>query len=43
MNRVLIGPNMLPEMEQEMQIIKKKLKKAHDKQKSYADKNVTFK
>ena len=40
---VLIGPDMLEDMEQEMQVIKKNLKATHDRQKSYADGNKFFK
>ena len=43
MNRVLIGPDMLADMEQEMQVIKKNLKATHDRKKSYADRNGLFK
>jgi len=42
-NRMLIGPDMLAGMEQEMQVIKKNLKAAQDRQKSYADQNKLFK
>ena len=42
-SRALIGPEMLADMEQEMQVIKKNLKVAHDRQKSYADRNRLFK
>lgn len=41
-NRVLIGPHMLMDMEQEMQVIKKNLKATHDRKKSYADQNMLF-
>ena len=37
MNMVLIGPNMLAEMEYEMHVIKKNLKVMRDLHKSYAD------
>ena len=43
MKKVLIGPNMLADMEKEMKVIKKNLKVAHDRQKSYADRNRLFK
>eukprot|EP00253_Pinus_taeda_P018853 PITA_18853 len=36
-NRVFIGPDMLVDMEQEMQVIKKNLKETRDRQKIYAD------
>ena len=36
-NRVLIGSDMLVEMEQEMQVIRKNLKATQDKQKIYTD------
>eukprot|EP00253_Pinus_taeda_P034815 PITA_34815 len=42
-NRVLIGPYMLVEMEKEMQVIKKNLKLTKDRQKSYADEYRVFK
>ena len=42
-NRVLIGPDMLAEMEQEMQVIKKNMKVAQDRQKRYVDHNKLFK
>ena len=43
MNKALIGLDMLAEMEQEMQVIKKNLKVAQDMQKSYADQHRVFK
>lgn len=42
-NRVLIGPDMLIDMEQEMKVIKRNLKTVQDRQKSYADRNKLFK
>lgn len=42
-NRVLRGPNMMVEMEQEMLVIKKNMKVAQDIYKIYADKNRMFK
>ena len=42
MNMVLIGPDMLVDMEQEMQVIKRNLKVVQDNQKSYADRNKLF-
>ena len=39
MNRVVIGPELLKEMEQEVVKIKQNLKAAQDRQKSYADKH----
>lgn len=41
--RVLIGINMLMDMEQEMLVIKKNLKETQDRQKSYVDKHRVFK
>ena len=41
--RALIGLDMLAEMDQEMQVIKKNLKATHDRKKSYADQNMLFK
>ena len=43
MNRVLIGPDMLTEMEQEMQVIKKNMNEAQDRQNKYANRNKLFK
>ena len=43
MNRMLIGPDMLAEMEQEMQVINKNLKSIEDRQKTYADQHMAFK
>ena len=43
MNMVLIRPDMLADMEQEMQVIKKNLKEAQDRLKSYANRNKFFK
>jgi len=42
-NRVLIGPDMLVDMEYEMRVIKKNLKVAHDRKKIYANRNMSFK
>jgi len=42
-NRVLIRPDMLEYMERGMQVIKKNLKLARDRQKNYADQNRLFK
>ena len=42
-SKVLIGPNMLPDMEREIQGIKKNLKATQDRQKSYVDRNRLFK
>ena len=36
-NMVLIGPDMLADMEHEIQVIKKNLKATQDRQKSYPD------
>jgi len=36
-NRVLIGLNMLADMDQEIKFIKKNLKEAQDRRKSYVD------
>ena len=38
-NRVVLGPELLREMEQEVVKIRQKLKVAQDRQKSYADKH----
>ena len=38
-NRVVLGPELLKEMEQEVVKIRQNLKAAHDRQKSYADKH----
>jgi len=42
-SRILSGPDMLTEMEQDMQVIKKNLKETQDRQKSYANRNRLFK
>lgn len=42
-NMVFIGPNMLEDMEHEMHVIKKNIKVAQDRQKSYANQNRLFK
>ena len=42
-NKMLIGPYMLVEMEHEKQVIKKNLKAAQDRQKIYVDHNRLFK
>ena len=42
-NRVLIRPDMLRYMEQEMQLIKKNLEAAEDRKKKYANQNRLFK
>eukprot|EP00253_Pinus_taeda_P030645 PITA_30645 len=42
-SRVIIGPNMLANMEQEMQVIKKNIKTAQNRHKSYVDRNRLFK
>ena len=42
-SRVLIGTDMLADMEQEMQVIKKNLNVAQGRQKIYADQNKIFK
>ena len=39
MNRVVLGPELLKEMEQEVVKIRQNLKVAQDRQKSYADKH----
>jgi hypothetical protein len=41
MNKITIGPNMLKEMEQQVIQIKKNLKIAQDRQKSYVDRKRT--
>ena len=38
-NKIVLGPELLKEMEQEVANIRKNLKAAQDKQKSYADKH----
>ena len=38
-NRIVLGPELLKEMEQEVVKIRQNLKAAHDRQKSYADKH----
>jgi len=38
-SRVLIRPDMLADMEREMQVIKKNVKATQDRQKSYVDRN----
>ena len=38
-NRVVLGPELLKEMEQEIVNIRQNLKAAQDRQKSYADKH----
>ena len=43
MNRLLIGLDMLAEMEKEMQVIKNNLKVEHDKQNNYANQHRAFK
>jgi len=42
-NKVLIGTDMLAEMEHEMQVIKHNLKATKDNNKSYADQHRAFK
>jgi len=42
-NKVLIGPDMLVYMEQEMQVIKKNLKATEDRQNIYVDQHRVFK
>ena len=42
-NRVLIGPNLLADMEKEMQVIKKNLKATPDRHKSYENQSKLFK
>ena len=39
LNKIILGPELLKEMEQEVVKIRKNLKTAQDRQKSYADKN----
>ena len=39
MNKIVLGIELLKEMEQEIAKIKQNLKAAHDRQKSYADKH----
>jgi hypothetical protein len=40
-DRIVVGPELLKEMEEQMIKIKQNLKAAQDRQKSYADKNIT--
>jgi hypothetical protein len=40
-DRAVVGPELLKEMEEHMLKIKQNLKDAQDRQKSYADKNIT--
>jgi len=42
-NGVLIGPDMLADMEQEIQVVKRNLKTAQDRQKSNMDQHRVFK
>ena len=42
-NRVLIGPDMLAEMQHEMQVIKSNLKATQYRKNSYADQHRAFK
>lgn len=41
--KIIVGPQMLKEMEEQMKLIKDRLKEATDGQKSYIEKNKTFK
>lgn len=43
MNKVLIGSHMLANMEKEIHVIKKNLKAAQDRQKSYENQHRAFK
>ena len=36
-DRVLVGPEAIQEMEEQMQTIRRRIKEAHDRQKSYSD------
>jgi hypothetical protein len=36
-DRVLVGPEAIQEMEEQMQTIRQRIKEAQDRQKSYAD------
>jgi hypothetical protein len=40
-DRVVVGPELLKEMEDQMIKIKQNLKATQDRKKSYADKNIT--
>ena len=42
MNKVVIGLDMLVEMEQEMQVIRRNLKEAQDRLKSYVNQHIAF-
>ena len=39
MNRIVLGPELLKEMEQEVSKIRQNLKATHERHKSYADKH----
>jgi hypothetical protein len=41
-DRVVVGPELLKEMEYQMERIKKNLKVVEDRNKSYANKNIVF-
>lgn len=41
-DRIIIGPDLLKKMDEQMMLIKSRLKEASDRQKSYADRNRTF-
>ena len=41
-DRVIVGPEMLKDMEEQVVKIRQNLKIAWDRQKSYADKNIKF-
>ena len=41
-DRVIVGPEMLKDMEEQVVKIKQNLKTAQDRQKSFADKNINF-
>ena len=41
-NKAVVGPELLKEMEDQMEKIKRNLKVAHDRNKCYADKNRVF-
>lgn len=43
MHRLLIGMEMLADMEYKMQVIKKNIKVVENRKKSYADQNIAFK
>lgn len=41
-DRIIVGPKMIKEMEEQMRVFKSRLKEATDRQKSYVEKNRTL-